>query len=151
MADINENLLAELLKIDSSVAKREETNMTAVTAAPSALLAVMKRLRGEGFEYLLNHTAVDYPKDNIIDAVYVVISFKTLERVMVVCRLDRANPVVPTVSGLYTNAELLEREAFDFFGVLYDDHPDLRRLFMEDDQAGWPLRKDYEDEFILKR
>jgi len=151
MANINETLLAELLKIDASAARREETNMTAITVAPSALLAVMKRLREEGFEYLLNHTAVDYPNEKAIDAVYVVVSFKTMERAMGVCRLDRNNPGGPTISGLYTKAELMEREAFDFFGVLYDDHPDLRRLFMEDDQVGWPLRKDYEDDFILKR
>ncbi len=66
------------------------------------------------------------------------------------CRVPRGEPVAPTVSALWPIALWQEREAFDLMGVLYDDHPDLRRLFLEDDWVGYPLRKDYKDDYMLR-
>jgi NADH:ubiquinone oxidoreductase subunit C len=60
-------------------------------------------------------------------------------------KLPRENPVIPTVSDIWRTAEFHEREAYDLMGVVFTNHPDLRRLFMTDDWQGWPLRKDYED------
>ena len=64
---------------------------------------------------------------------------------------DKANPTVPTVSDLWRAAEYYEREVFDLFGIRFDNHPDLRRIFLEDDWVGYPLRKDYKDSFTLER
>ncbi len=64
---------------------------------------------------------------------------------------DKANPSVATVSDLYAAAEWFEREVFDLFGIKFENHPDLRRLFLEDDWVGFPLRKDYKDSFTLER
>jgi len=58
---------------------------------------------------------------------------------------DRQNPEVPTVSDLWQTADLHEREIFDLFGIKFTNHPDLRRLFLDDDWVGFPLRKDYVD------
>jgi len=60
-------------------------------------------------------------------------------------KLDRDRPEIPTVSHIWRTAEFHEREAYDLFGVVFSEHPDLRRLFMTDEWKGWPLRKDYED------
>jgi NADH:ubiquinone oxidoreductase subunit C len=61
-------------------------------------------------------------------------------------RIDnRENPQVETVSDIWKTAEFHEREVFDLFGIQFLHHPDLRRLFMEDDY-GFPLRKDFTDE-----
>jgi NADH:ubiquinone oxidoreductase subunit C len=70
--------------------------------------------------------------------------------VYVVTSVARDNPLVPTVMDIWPIAEWQEREVYDLFGVLYDGHPDLRRLFLEDDWVGFPLRKDYEDDFMLE-
>lgn len=64
---------------------------------------------------------------------------------------DKVNPVIPSVSDIWRAAEYYEREVFDLLGIRFENHPDLRRLFLEDDWVGFPLRKDYKDEFTLER
>ncbi len=65
--------------------------------------------------------------------------------VVVKTKLERDNPLIDTVSNIWKTAEFHEREVYDLFGVQFQGHPDMRRLFMTDDWKGWPLRKDYED------
>jgi NADH-quinone oxidoreductase subunit C len=57
--------------------------------------------------------------------------------------LSEAGPSVPSVVSVYPTADWLEREVWDFFGIVFDGHPDLRRIIMPDDWDGHPLRKDY--------
>ncbi len=64
---------------------------------------------------------------------------------------DKEKPVIPTVSDIWIAAQYYEREIFDLFGIHFENHPDLRRIFLEDDWVGHPLRKDYKDSFTLER
>ncbi len=64
---------------------------------------------------------------------------------------DKVNPMVPTVCDIWRAAEYYEREVFDLLGIRFQNHPDLRRLFLEDDWVGYPLRKDYKDSFTIER
>jgi NADH:ubiquinone oxidoreductase subunit C len=64
---------------------------------------------------------------------------------------DKVNPEVVTVSDLWKAAEYYEREIFDLFGIKFINHPDLRRIFLDDDWVGYPLRKDYKDAFTVER
>jgi len=57
--------------------------------------------------------------------------------------LPREDPRVPSVYWIWKTADWQEREAFDMFGIVYEGHPDLKRLLMPEDWVGWPLRKDY--------
>ena len=59
---------------------------------------------------------------------------------------DRENPVLDTVSDIWRTAEFHEMEVFDFFGIRFNDHPNMKRLFLPPEWEGYPLRKDYEDE-----
>jgi NADH-quinone oxidoreductase subunit C len=69
---------------------------------------------------------------------------------MVSVSVPRANPVAPTVSTIWEIAQWQEREVYDLFGVRYEGHPDLRRLFLDDNWQGHPLRKDYQDDDMLE-
>ena len=57
--------------------------------------------------------------------------------------LPRENPVVPSVYWIWRTADWQERESYDMFGIIYEGHPNLKRILMPEDWVGWPLRKDY--------
>jgi len=102
------------------------------------------------FDYLFNETAADR-KDGL-HVVYHLTSTKHNHFIMVKVILpDKANAVIPTVSDIWKAAEFYEREVFDLFGIKFENHPDMRRIFLEDDWVGFPLRKDYKDSFTLER
>ena len=83
------------------------------------------------------------PEQGHFECIYNLYSTTHGHRLLVSVSVPRDNPVVPSVASLWAIAEWQEREVFDLMGVLYDGHPDLRRLFLEDDWQGYPLRKDY--------
>jgi NADH:ubiquinone oxidoreductase subunit C len=71
--------------------------------------------------------------------------------IVVKLKLDRTNPEIETVSNIWRTAEFHEREQYEMFGVKFLNHPDLRRLILEDDFVGFPLRKDFEDPINMIR
>ena len=95
------------------------------------------------FDYLECITGIDFPDDKQIHVVYHVYSYAKKHRIVLKCMLDREDPALPTVSSVWPTANWQERECFDLLGVLFDGHPDLRRLLLPDDWEGHPLRKDY--------
>jgi len=102
------------------------------------------------FDYLFNETAADR-KDGF-HMIYHITSSVYGHSIMVkVILSDKANPIIPTVSDVWKAAEFYEREIFDLFGIKFENHPDLRRIFLEDDWVGYPLRKDYKDSFTIER
>jgi NADH-quinone oxidoreductase subunit C len=101
-------------------------------------------------DYLFSLTAADR-KDGF-NMVYHLTSTEYHHVVVLrVILADKANPVIATISDLWNAAEYFEREVFDLFGIKFENHPDLRRLFLDDDWVGYPLRKDYKDPFIFER
>jgi NADH-quinone oxidoreductase subunit C len=115
----------------------------------SILLEILMRMREEeGFDYCVDITAVHYPKrEQQFDMVYVLYSFAKNERIRVKSRIKDGQHV-PTAVGLWETANWLEREAYDMFGIVFDGHPDLKRILLPDEWKGHPLRKDYD---ILKQ
>ncbi len=96
------------------------------------------------FDYLICLTAVDWPDHFMM--VYHLTSSRFRHTVVVKSRIDdKEKPVIDTLSDIWKTAEFHEREVFDLFGISFRNHPDLRRLFLEDDY-GYPLRKDFTDE-----
>ena len=96
------------------------------------------------FDYLFCVSGVDYPE--YISVVYHLESTVRTHCLVMKAKTDgRQDPVLDTVCDVWPTAEFHEREVFDLLGVRFNNHPDLRRLFLEDDW-GYPLRKDYIDE-----
>jgi NADH:ubiquinone oxidoreductase subunit C len=96
------------------------------------------------FDYLISLTAVDWKDHYIVVCHITSTSYRHL--VVVKTRLDNhEDPVVDTISDIWRTAEFHEREVFDLFGIRFRNHPDLRRLFLEDGY-GFPLRKDFTDD-----
>jgi NADH-quinone oxidoreductase subunit C len=94
-------------------------------------------------DWLACLSGVDYAADGKMAVVYDLWSFDLRHEFAVKVFCPRDNPHVPTVSDLWRAADWHEREAYDMFGIIFDGHPDLRRILMADDWEGFPLRKDY--------
>jgi NADH-quinone oxidoreductase subunit C len=95
------------------------------------------------FDWLVCLSGVDYAADGKMCVVYDLMSFDIRHTFAVKVYMPRDNPHVPTVCDLWRAADWHEREAFDLLGIIFDGHPDLRRILMSDDWEGYPLRKDY--------
>lgn len=95
------------------------------------------------YDYLVEETAVDYPKDEKrFELVYIVYSFERNHRIRLKTRVAEEEEMSSAVP-VYAAANWMEREIYDMFGVRFAGHPDLRRILMPDEWQGHPLRKDY--------
>jgi NADH-quinone oxidoreductase subunit C len=119
-----------------------------VIVTPQRLFDFLKCLKEEcGFDMLAELTAVDYL--NYADArdrfgvVYVLLNTATGERVVVKTHLNEPDLAIPSAFPLWKGADWLEREVFDMYGIVFEGHPDLRRILMPDEFTAFPLRKDY--------
>ena len=102
------------------------------------------RLRAEGFDFLRSLTGMDWGEEGF-GAVYHLEATATGENVVLrTLTPSREKCGLPSVCDLWKAAELNEREVFDYFGIGFLNHPDMRRLFLRDDWVGYPLRKDYD-------
>ena len=87
-------------------------------------------------------SAVDW-KDQGLEVVCRIENLETALVVFMRTRLAAGQTACPTLTGLYRGADWMERECYDMFGVVFEGHPDLRRILLSDDWVGYPLRKDY--------
>src|SRR5882762_3081727 len=120
---------------------------TVVYAAPEHVAAIAAALRDRPdlrFDFLAELTAVDFAsREPRFELVYMLVSTQLRHRIRMKLRLPATGAHVATVSGIWPAANWLEREVWDLFGIVFDGHPDLRRLLMPEDWEGHPLRKDY--------
>jgi len=111
-----------------------------------AVLDVMTFLKNKPFDYamLLDLTCVDeMDRSPRFVMVYHLFSLSNNRRLRIKAGVEEKSPILESLSSLWKNADWLEREVFDMFGVSFAHHPDMRRLFMYDEFEGHPLRKDY--------
>jgi NADH-quinone oxidoreductase subunit C len=117
-----------------------------VVIAKDALLPVVTFLREKPQDYamLLDLTCVDYRgEEPRFEMVYHLFSLTHNKRLRIKARLHENDLRIASLTALWKNANWLEREVLDMFGVQFEGHPDPRRLFMYDGFEGFPLRKDY--------
>lgn len=105
----------------------------------------LKEDESTGFDFLFCLTGVDYPE--YLTVVYHLESTRFRHMVVVKCNTEnRENAVLDTVSDIFPTADFHEREVYDLLGITFTNHPNMKRIFLEDDWEGHPLRKDYVDE-----
>jgi NADH-quinone oxidoreductase subunit C len=119
-----------------------------VIVAPPRLYAFLECLKQEcGFDMLIDITAVDYlhypdARDRF-GVVYCLLNTATGERLVVKTYLNEPDLTLPSMFPLWKGADWMEREVYDMFGVVFEGHPDLRRILMPEEFTSFPLRKDY--------
>lgn len=127
-------------------AKPAENEVKPIVVEPAALRQEMERLKAEGMDFLECLTGVDWMEEGL-GCIYTLTSTETGKMVHVqTATLDRENPLLPSVSDLWAVANIYEREVFDFYGIRFTGHPDMRRVFLREDWVGYPFRKDDETE-----
>ena len=127
----------------------ETSQYLTVTVPKENLKELMLKLRDQKeteFDYMFSLTGMDWSKN--LGVIYHLESTKHRHIIVVhVNTEDRVENInLDTVSDIYPTANFHEREVFDLVGIIFDGHPDLRRIFLQDDWVGHPLRKDYVDE-----
>jgi len=144
--------LVQRLKARFGEAFREATldrKQAIVLIAVGQLREISRYCRDEEqFDMLVDLTAVDWPKrENRFDVVLNLYSFAKNERLRLKAHAGETQPA-PSVCEIWPSANWMERECYDMFGIVFEGHPDLKRILLPDEWQGYPLRKDYD---ILKQ
>ncbi len=141
-----ELLARELRESDpDSVADTEFfRDKAALHVAPAAIRGVLQALRGKGFAFLASVHGLDYyPEEPRLGVQYELLDMTDLDRITVKLRVPTSDPRVASVTPDWPTADHQEREIYDMFGVVFEGHPDLRRILMPEDYAGFPQRRDF--------
>ena len=111
---------------------------------PNAVPATLEHLRGKGYTFLASLHGVDYfPEEPRLGVHYELLDMRAVDRITVKTRVDTEAPHVPSVTPAWPTADHQEREVYDMFGVVFDGHPDMRRILMPEDYEGFPQRRDF--------
>jgi NADH-quinone oxidoreductase subunit C len=138
-----------LEKFGSKVILGEDLNVTSnsIQIEPTLLLEVCQELTSNDqcyFDSLSSLTGIDNgPEINTMEVIYNLYSIPLEHHLMLKVVLDRIKPKVSSVSDIWKTANWHERETYDLLGIVFSNHPNLRRLLMPADWEGHPLRKDY--------
>lgn len=117
-----------------------------VTVAKDSIIEILSFLKQSlQFNQLTDVTALDYlgKKEDRFMMVYQLLSIANKDRLRIKTPVSEADCSIPSATQVWNGANWLEREVYDLFGIVFDKHPDLRRILMADDWVGHPLRKDY--------
>jgi NADH-quinone oxidoreductase subunit C len=119
-----------------------------VIVPPARAIATLRCLKQTcGFDMLIDVAAVDYlhypdARDRF-GVVYALLNVNTGDRIYVKTFLNEPNLELPSAFPLWKAADWMEREVYDMYGIVFTEHPDLRRILMPEEFTAYPLRKDY--------
>ena len=144
LSDLSDTVSARLG--DKVVGSQTAFGELTINVARNAIKGVLKQLRDDArcqFEVLIDICGVDWPaREDRFDVVYHLLSPRLNQRIRVKLTTNETEPV-PSAIEIYPAADWFEREAYDMYGILFADHPDLRRLLTDYGFQGYPLRKDF--------
>lgn len=138
-------MISEHLIVDRGVSAGDQW----ITVPAESVRDALAGLRADGFRLLVFLTCVDHLADASkqwparFEIVYQLRNLETMEKLRVRAFVDGDPPRIDSVHDLFPPANWDERETYDLFGIVFNDHPDLTRILMPDDWVGHPLRRDY--------
>jgi len=119
-------------------------NRATIVVDPAHVRSVLTALRGKGYAFLASLHGVDYyPEEPRLGVIYELLDMSRVDRITVKLRVPTDAPHVESVTEDWPTANHQEREVYDMFGVVFDEHPDLRRILMPEDYEGHPQRRDF--------
>ena len=146
----NEQLLAiaqNALGAQLTNAETERDGMICLTITSGSLHGFMKTLRDEhGFNFLTSLCGVHYHEAQpveLLGAVYILHNWTANVRMRVKCLVPKSEPNIPSMHDVWASANWQERETFDFYGIIFEGHPNLTRILNVDEMDFFPLRKEY--------
>lgn len=129
--------------LDTSYAKERAV----LIVDPERIVEILTWLRdtpGQGYSFLSSLHVADYlPAEPRFGVHYEMLNRERVERLRVKAMLPAEGPEIDSVTPLFPTANFQEREAFDFFGVVFHGHPELTRILLPEDYVGWPQRRDF--------
>jgi NADH-quinone oxidoreductase subunit C len=117
-----------------------------ITLKPDRIVEVIKYLYDHPdlkFEFLTTLCGIHFPEHNQIAIMYQLHNLTSNQRVRLKIYLPADNPVTPTITPLFAAANWMERETYDFFGVTFTGHPNLKRILNVEEMTIFPMRKEY--------
>ena len=141
---LRDNSAAAALADLATAGKLEFGELTIEIAAANIVEALRRIKTNLGFNRLCTVTGVDrFPEEPRFEVVYHVQSMATKARLRIKSRVRGDNPEIESACSVYRAANWYEREIFDFFGIRFLNHPDLKRIMLPEEFEGYPLRKDF--------
>lgn len=129
--------------LDTSYAK-ERAVLIVDPARIREMLTWLRDTPGQGYRFLSSLHVADYlPAEPRFGVHYEMLNRERVERLRVKAMLPAEGPEIDSVTDLFPTANFQEREAFDFFGVVFRGHPELTRILLPEDYVGWPQRRDF--------
>jgi NADH-quinone oxidoreductase subunit C len=129
---------------DSVIGTDFHRGRATVIANPENVHGVLEHLKSKGYTFLASLHGVDYyPEEPRLGVLYELLDMKQVDRISVKARVSTEDPKISTVIDIWPAADFDEREVYDMFGVVFEGHPDLRRILMPEDYEGHPQRRDF--------
>lgn len=132
---------------DHTALEQDHQGIEMIRVDADLLIPLCTALYAFGFNYLQCQGAYDIGPGKELVSFYHLVKLsddaREPQEVRVKVFLSRENPVLPSVYWIWKGADWQERECYDMYGIVYEGHPNLKRILMPEDWIGWPLRKDY--------
>jgi len=131
---------------DSILSSELQFDMLCISVKKEETQNIMLFLRDDNelqFNFLTTLCGMHYPEKEQLGVVYHLHSFINNHRIRIKTATEIESPTIPTLTTIWPSANWMEREAFEFFGIQFEGHPNLVRILNVDDFVGFPLRKDF--------
>jgi NADH-quinone oxidoreductase subunit C len=125
---------------------QQQSDMLCITVKKEAICEVLLYLRDHQelqYNFLTTLCGMHYPETNQLGVVYHLQSFVNNHRIRIKTVTDLDHPEIPTITTLWPAANWMERETYDFYGIIFEGHPNLKRILNMDEMTDFPLRKDF--------
>jgi NADH-quinone oxidoreductase subunit C len=129
---------------DSVLGTEFHRGQATLLVEPTRVHGALERLYSKGYDFLASLHGVDYyPDEPRLGVIYELLDMQEVDRIRVKARVHTDDPRIATACDIWPGANHPEREVYDMFGVVFDGHPDLRRILMPEDYEGFPQRRDF--------